>query len=151
VLLERSLGVYSELTHARAGVAAVLGDLAGLAACRGELGRAQSQCEESVGIFREVDEPRGLAAELGLLGRLAAWQGDDADALAQVSRRRPRPGQCLPLSRGGSTRFFPSQRSEYCGSPRTNNATYAPIRAPNRVSSRQKLITVSLPVAVARL
>jgi predicted ATPase len=90
-LLERSLDIYREALHDRAGVAYVLGDLAGLAACRGEFGRAQALCEDSVRLFREVDELRGLAAELGLLGRLAAWRGDEAAAAAAYA-------ECLRLS-----------------------------------------------------
>ena len=88
-LLERSLSIYRGIGP---GIAYVLGDLAGLAACRGELGRAQALCEESVSLFRQHDEPRGLAAELGLLGRLTALQGDDAAAEWAYA-------ECLRLSR----------------------------------------------------
>ena len=63
-------------------VAYALGHLAGLAAWRGELGRAYALCGESVTLFRQLGDPRGLAAELSLLGRVAALLGDDESAAA---------------------------------------------------------------------
>ncbi|MBV9601342.1 MAG: helix-turn-helix domain-containing protein, partial [Chloroflexi bacterium] len=90
-LLERSLTLNSEVLSAGDGVAYVLGALAGLAACRAELGRARALCEESVGRFRQLGSTRGLAAHLGLLGRLAALQGDDAAAAVAHA-------ECLRLS-----------------------------------------------------
>jgi predicted ATPase/transcriptional regulator with XRE-family HTH domain len=90
-LLERSLNVYAEVLDVGGGVAYVFGALAGLAACRGELEHARALCEDSVRRFRQLGEPRGLAGELGLLGRLAALQGDDAAAADAYS-------ECLRLS-----------------------------------------------------
>jgi predicted ATPase/transcriptional regulator with XRE-family HTH domain len=90
-LLERSMSLYADVASDGGGVAYVLGALAGLAACRGEQERARTLCEESVGRFRQQGSLRGLVAMLGLQGRLAMLQGDDAAAIAAYK-------ECLRLN-----------------------------------------------------
>jgi hypothetical protein len=47
-------------------------------------------CEDSVAYFRQTGDPRGLACELAVLGRVAALQVDDQAALSAY-------GECLRL------------------------------------------------------
>jgi hypothetical protein len=82
--------LYEELGD-RVDVAWVLNELAVLAADRGDVGRARVLCEDSVTLFRALDDARGLTAVLVDLGRIAALQGDDRCAAASFA-------ECVRLS-----------------------------------------------------
>ncbi len=89
-LFDESLALYREVGDS-ADVAYVLSAQAGLAAERGEFARARALCAETLARFRQLGDVRGLTVGLGVLGRVAALQGDDESAVTAYT-------ECVTLS-----------------------------------------------------
>ena len=90
---ERAAGAYIEgAEHARAGgyiwvLGVATGNLAGLALEEGDYAQAKARFEESLGLFRELDDERKIVEMLVALGVVASHEGrrGDAEALLRES------------------------------------------------------------------